>query len=137
MNFQKIADKYGVSLIEIDHDGYGKNGGGSAGNEISIRPCDEEYMYELSFWHELGHILICRNMIERTHVMSTLSHEGAAWEIGLTEASRYGRVWDYKSKEMNWCREQLASYVNGEYDDLKVHYKMTNKFRDKPTEGNK
>jgi len=132
MNYKNIADKYGISLVEIDHDGYGKNGGSSGDNQISIKPCDEEYMYELSFWHELGHILFSRSMGERTHFMSTMSHEGAAWEIGLTEAARHGRVWDYKSKEMEWCRKQLASYVGGEYDDLKRY------FRDKTTktEGN-
>jgi hypothetical protein len=35
MNFQKIASKYGVTLTDIDHDGYGRNGGGSGGGEIS------------------------------------------------------------------------------------------------------
>ena len=133
MNFKEVAGKYGVSLVEFDHEGYGENGGGSAGNEITLKPCDEPYMYELSFWHELGHILLGRSMIERTHYLSTLSCEGTAWEIGLTEAARHGRIWDYKSDEMKWARKQMASYVNGEYDNLKEYYQ----FSDKPTEGNK
>ena len=122
MNFQKIASKYDVTLSDIDHDGYGRNGGGSTDNEISIKPCDEAYMYELSFWHELGHILACRFMGNRTHYMSCLSNEGMAWEIGLNEAAKHGRAWDYGSKEMRWARKQMASYVNGGYDDLKEHY---------------
>jgi len=133
MNFQKIASKYGVTLTDIDHDGYGRNGGGSGGGEISIKPCDENFIYELSFWHELGHILLSRSMIERTHYMSKLSNEGAAWELGLNEAARHGRIWDYDSKEMKWAKQQLASYVNGEYDDIKAHYK----FGYKTTGGNK
>ena len=41
MNFKEVAGKYGVSLVEFDHEGYGENGGGSAGNEITLKPCDE------------------------------------------------------------------------------------------------
>jgi hypothetical protein len=50
--------------------------------------------------------------------MSTLSDEGCAWETGLTEATKYGRKWDYNSEQMKWSRKCLASYIHGEYDDL-------------------
>ena len=52
------------------------------------------------------------------YYMSTLSKEGAAWEVGFAYAAEHGRTWDYNSKEMKWARKQLASYVHGEYDDL-------------------
>lgn len=118
----EIAKEYGVKITEITHGGYGKNGGAFCGDEITILPCDEEYMYELSFWHELGHILLCRSMDKRTHYLSKISMEGAAWEIGLSEASKHNRVWQYETIEMDWARKQLASYINKEYDDLIKYY---------------
>jgi hypothetical protein len=116
---KKIAKKYNVELI-MEKDCGWTNGGSSAGNIISIYPCKKKWMMEISFWHELGHILATRTHLRagKTHSLSKLSNEGNAWETGLTEAAKYNRFWDYSDKEMEWARECLASYVKGEYDDL-------------------
>ena len=126
---KKIAKEYNVELVDMSEDYWCRNGGHSAGNTISIHPCDEEWMYELSFWHELGHILLNRLSVKNgnAHHMSTISNEGAAWELGLIEAAKHKRTWDFYSKEIKWCRSLLASYVNGEYDELKEYYKQQDK----------
>jgi len=124
MDFRKLAEEYEVELSDCPNDHWCRNGAHSAGNRISMHPCDEEYMYEISFWHELGHVVLSRLMSDRTHYMSTMSTEGAAWELGFIEAAKHGRIWAYDSEEMCWARKQMASYVNGEYDDLKKYYRF-------------
>jgi galactitol-specific phosphotransferase system IIB component len=123
VNYEKICKELNINLI-WDKESCNKDGGASSPNTIILYPCSKKWIEELSFWHELGHILLIRTMTERNQYLSTLSCEGAAWELGLSEASAYGRTWKYKSKEMEWARKQLASYVGGEYDELKNYYKV-------------
>lgn len=110
---EEWASVYGVGLEWSDE---GRNGGYSAGEVITLYSFDEDWICEVSFWHELGHVLLLRLMGGRPHYLSKLSCEGAAWELGLCEAAKHGRVWDVGSRELLWVREQFASYVNGEYD---------------------
>ena len=116
---RKIAKKYGAELI-YDRDSGWRDGGSSTDDTIWIYPSNRQWVKEISFWHELGHIISRQESIKsnRKYSMSTISSEGCAWEIGLTEAAKHGRTWDYGSKQLEWAREQLASYVCGEYDDL-------------------
>ena len=65
MDFHKIAKEYDVELTDCPDDHHCRNGAHSGGDMISMHPCDEDYMYELSFWHELGHILLSRSTCER------------------------------------------------------------------------
>jgi len=131
MNFEKIAAEYNIELHQCQEDHWCRNGAHSVGNQIFMHPCDKDYIYELSFWHELGHVFLGRLMEGCcTHHLCTMSNEGAAWELGFIEAGKHGRSWDYNSKEMKWCRKQIATYVNGEYDDLKEYYKERNNDRE-------
>lgn len=63
------------------------------------------------------------------YTMSTVSAEGAAWEIGLKFAAQHDRVWKFHSKELEWARKQLASYVGGEYDFLPYRTNQLGKAR--------
>lgn len=116
---RSIAKKHNVKLI-YDKESGRKNCGGSTIDTIWIFPSNKQWIKELCFWHELGHIISGSNLRKsgRKCSMSTLSNEGCAWEIGLTEAAKYGRKWDDNSEQMRWARRCLASYVHGEYDDL-------------------
>jgi len=46
--------------------------------------------------------------------------------VHFTEAAKLGFKWDYRSKQYDYGRECLASYVNGEYDDIKGYYNKSN-----------
>jgi len=114
-DFQEIASGYGLKL-EYNNDE--KDGGASTDDTIWLYPASEPWIREISFWHELGHCMISKVAGKVKYHMSTLSKEGAAWEVGLRYAALHGRTWDYGSREMKWARKQLATYVHGEYDDL-------------------
>lgn len=122
INYQKICNDLGIKLIYESLSGR-TDGGASTTNTIYLFPCSKKWIEELSFWHELGHILLNKSKLKAKTNLSTLSCEGAAWELGLNAAATYGRMWEYNSKEMKWARKQLATYVNSEYDDLKEYYK--------------
>lgn len=81
-------------------------------------------MYEVIFWHELGHVLMNKIMQEtkRPHYVCILTREGVAWELGLAEAAKHGRVWEYSSPQLTLARELFASYVNCHLDDLRDYY---------------
>jgi hypothetical protein len=115
----QVAKELDVDLTMDFTDPGRVDGGASCGKQIWIFPSKHDWVKELSFWHEVGHVLLSRSMRSRPHYMSTLSKEGAAWEIGLSTAANYGRTWEYDSKEYQWARKHLASYVGGECDDLK------------------
>jgi len=118
-DMRKIAKRYGAKLIYCKDNGL-KDGGASTNDIIWIYPSVKQLIKEISFWHELGHIINRQESIKsnRNYCMSTLSSEGCAWEIGLIEAAKHGRKWGYNSEQLRWARKQLASYVGGEYDDL-------------------
>lgn len=112
---QELADFYNVNVFrdiwnDCDNCGY-YNG------EIGLGKFDDPDLERMAFFHELGHHLLEKTST-RKYFLSTISKEGAAWEIGLTEAGRHGYFYDYYSKESKWAREQLHSYIGGEYDDI-------------------
>jgi len=108
-----VAQQYKIQLLRPEP-GYLDEGGMSSIDTIWLHE-SEEWKQELSFWHELGHVLLNQ---ETGQAMSTISREGAAWELGLIEAAKYSRHWEYHSKELGWARQCLASYIHGQYDDL-------------------
>lgn len=124
MDYFKIGNDLNIKVV-LDHDTGFRDGGCSSDDTVFLYPCSTEWIKELSFWHELGHILYRRSLNGRSHCFSTISMECMAWELGLNLAASYGRHWGYDSIELKWARKQLASYVNSEYDDLKKFY-LTN-----------
>jgi hypothetical protein len=121
INYKRICNKFGVKLVYIKSNHW-KDGGESFGDTICLYQYSKKWIEEISFWHELGHVVL-NTKTQRTHYLSKISCEGAAWEMGLDIAASYGRIWKYGSKEMVWARKQLASYTNSEYDDLKEYYR--------------
>jgi len=121
-NILSLAKELGVS-VRRETVYCSKNHGSSAGEDIYLGEFDDPNIELVAFFHEVGHVKSKDFLHNRTHYMSHMSKEGLAWELGLTIASEKGFTWDYDSKEMKWAREQMASYVNGEYDDMKVYYK--------------
>lgn len=114
----KIAKDKDVFIVR-DTDNCGKNYGASAGNDIFLGEFDDPEIELAAFFHELGHALMNKLILKRGCVMSTLSGEGTAWELGLGIAFEYGHKWEHDSHVMKWARKQLRSYINGEYDDTK------------------
>lgn len=112
----KIAKQYGVSAIR-DTENCKKNNGASAGREIFLGEFEDPQIELAAFFHELGHALSNELVLKRGRVMSKISGEGVAWEIGFGMAFEHGYEWDYDSHVMKWAREQLRSYIGGEYDD--------------------
>ena len=73
-----------------------------------------------AFFHELGHV--SNRLKGQSHSISTVIAESTAWSIGFKIAHENGYEYDYQSKEYEYARKSVASYVNGEYDDMKEFY---------------
>jgi len=106
-----IAAKYNVT-VKRDMINDSHNRGSSAGKETFLGPFDDPDIEVVAFFHELGHALSDEMVCKRGRVMSKISGEGLAWELGLGIAYEHGYEWDYHSKEMVWARQQLGTYVN-------------------------
>lgn len=106
--FKQIAHKYNATVIR-DVENCDKNSGGSAGKEIFLGEFDDPEIEIVAFFHELGHTL-SSTVCKRGCVMSKISGEGLAWELGLGIAFEHGYKWDYYSHVMKWAREQYATY---------------------------
>ena len=46
--------------------------------------------------------------------------EGSAWEIGFNEMAKAGFKLDYDSKQYQFVRKCMSSYIGGEYDDVTI-----------------
>lgn len=114
---REIATEYDIEVKLSRASGY-RDGGWCSWDTIWLYPTKKPWIRELSFWHELGHIMLCRTGGIVTGHLSLVSCEGAAWEIGLRYAALHKRRWKYDSKELKWAREQLVSYIGSEGDDL-------------------
>lgn len=124
-----IAKQYDIPVFLRKNSGR-RDGGSTNGNSIWLYPTNKPWVREMSFWHELGHIMLEREVGKSWgYTMSTVSAEGAAWEIGLKFAAQHDRVWKFHSKELEWARKQLASYVGGEYDFLPYRTNQLGKAR--------
>ena len=107
---REIAGFYDVELEETD-DEY--DGGASGNGLIRLWPSSFEkpWNLEITFWHELGHVLLLKRGMPHEGLLSSLACEGAAWETGLMQAAVHGRSWSWNSEEMKWARSQLATYA--------------------------
>ncbi len=103
-----IAAKYGV-VVRRDTENCDDNYGASAGKEIFLGNFNDPGIELLAFFHELGHTL-SSTVCKRGSVMTALSGEGLAWELGLGIAFEHDYEWDYYGYEMVWARKQFSTY---------------------------
>lgn len=109
----KLADILKVK-VQRDTENCPNNQGASAGDDIYLGKFDDENIELVAFFHEVGHIKQREVIRKREYLLSTISSEGLAWELGLGIASEHGFIWDYNSNEMQWAREQLKTYRDNE-----------------------
>ena len=117
IELKEIAKKFGVT-VERDICNCGEDYGASAGKNIWLGSFSDSEIEKVAFFHEMGHTQ-SNKVTKRGRVMSTLSGEGLAWEIGLGIAHDNGYSWDYYGHVMKWARNQMRTYIDGEYDDTK------------------
>ncbi len=132
-NIKQYAKKYEVTVrrdtvyCEMNH-------AASADGEIFLGDFNNPEIEIGAFFHELGHIMIGREM-RRGFYMSKISQEGWAWEKGLELAHENGFEWSYEGNIHKWARQQLRSYIGGEYDDtLEKETKMSDQKASKAEE---
>jgi len=127
--FNSIEQMYNVKISRF-YDGYGdgnRNYGASAGNDIYLAPYDDPDLEIAACFHELGHILSGRELFpnkNKQYFTCKLTAESVAWEIGFREMAKAGFCLHYNSKEYEYARKSLASYIGGEYDDVIHHSKL-------------
>lgn len=105
-----VAAKYGAT-VRRDTENCDDNQGASAGKEIFLGNFNDLNIELLAFFHELGHTL-SSTICKRGEVMTILSGEGLAWELGLGIAFEHGYEWDYYGHEMSWARKQFSTYTH-------------------------
>ena len=110
---KSIAIKYNVP-VQRDIENCGDNCGACAGRVIYLGRFDDPEIEIIAFFHELGHALSNELVCKRAQVMTTISGEGLAWELGLGIAFKHGYEWDYHSYVMVWAREQFKTYIKDE-----------------------
>lgn len=124
MLFNTIQEIYNITIYRDyeNYDGEVLNCGCCSDDEIYLSRFDDESLEISAMFHELGHVESTNRDIffERSHFVSTLSKEGMAWEVGFGLAAKHGFVWGYSSKQYQYARKCLATYVGGEYDDVTV-----------------
>jgi hypothetical protein len=110
---RNIATQYNPEIIvDYDFKNPPPNSSAYAGYNIFIGQYEDKELEEISFWHELGHIVSGSNM-KRTCFMTKISQEGLAWEVGLELAAQHGRIYDYYDPAIVWARKQLKTYKKG------------------------
>lgn len=118
-----LAEKYKITLVSVEdntkYNGDRRNMMYACGDEISLNTFDDPDIELLTFFHELGHVIDYRKHkeIKRWH-LCMISKEAIAWEIGLDIAAKEGFIWDYKSKQYNYARDCLKSYIESDIDPL-------------------
>lgn len=120
-----IKSIYGVGM-ERNIDRYGdgtRNYGAMGHNIIYLSPFDDEDLEITAAFHELGHkisedLFFTKGM--KCYYVSTISKEGSAWEIGFNEMAKAGFKLDYDSKQYQFARKCMSSYIGGEYDDVTI-----------------
>jgi hypothetical protein len=106
---RSIAEFHGVTLHRSkDCD---DNQGASAGGDVMLGKFDDLDIQWAAFFHEMGHVISARMFLIGAGTMSKISSEGLAWEVGLWLARQYGFHWEYDSKQLQYARNCLKSYV--------------------------
>ena len=104
-----LATKYGVELHRDLENGCANNGWHAYGRVINLGPFDDPDLELVAFYHELGHLTAPPR---RGSCLCHLSNEGLAWEIGLDLAAADGFEWDYYSKQQEYARDRLSTYIH-------------------------
>lgn len=110
-----ISKKYKVEVIR-DEENCEFNHGGCAGRRIYLGKFDDPEIEKIAFFHELGHALSEDLIIKRHKVMTVISGECLAWEIGLNIAYENGFEWEEDSVPMIWAKKQLKTYFEHAYN---------------------
>jgi hypothetical protein len=118
---EDLACKYGITLVSAEENkranGEHRNHMASAGSTIFLNEFDDPGIELAAFFHELGHVEVSRSPYFRgDQSVCKLSQEALAWEVGFTLARKEGYNWDYYSKQYNYARRCLKSYLHYERD---------------------
>lgn len=116
---EQLASKYGITLVSAEDNakanGEHRNNMASAGSTIFLNDFDDPDLEIVAFFHELGHVEAGRSPYFHQRVsLCKLSQEALAWEIGLSIANKEGYSWDYYSKQLDYARNCLQSYLHYE-----------------------
>ncbi len=104
-----ISDKYGV-IVGRDTENCRTNEGACASRNIWLGSFDDPEIETVAFFHELGHALSNELVCKRGCVMTTISGEGLAWELGFGLAFEHGYAWEYDSPAMKYARKRFETY---------------------------
>lgn len=136
----RIAYLYGVSLTFVEEgdswiqangkDAY-TNSSSYAGDHIWLGLYENEELKRISFWHELGHVLVARSFPDPMALcahypcLAKLLHpsEPLAWRFGLMAASLEGEQFSHVARQ-EWAMAQLMSYTLDSGDRLSVYGPM-------------
>lgn len=151
MDYSELAKSYGCIVIEVRDDpddplvkingrsAY-HNRSSAAGTEIWLGFYDNPEHRDISFWHEIGHHMVSKEMPENVHCMSwwvekypflaelLKPDEPLAWKFGLEEAAKHDICFSAKAKE--WALLQLETYMKDDGDRLNIYGPMTEKARE-------
>ncbi len=109
-----LAERYSITLISAEDNardnGPWPNNMSSAGDYIFLNEFDDPDLMLVAFFHELGHVVSGRTTT--VPCFCKMQQESEAWSRGLELAAEEGYQWDYDSKQMDYARECLLSYVD-------------------------
>jgi len=115
-----VASRYDVNVIR-DPTRY-KGYGGAINSTILLGNFDSAYRKEiLTFFHELGHILINRNYFNYFNPIMKLTEEALAWEVGIAEARKLGYLHEQELSGAD------AAYINKCYTTYLISHSKINK----------
>ena len=116
---ERLSDKYGITIVSAEENkrlnGEHRNNMASSGSMIFLNEFDDPDFEIVAFFHELGHVEISRSpYFSFNSAFCYLASEALAWSVGFAIAEREGYVWDYRSKQKEYARECLKTYLNHE-----------------------
>lgn len=114
---EHLADKYGITLVSAEENakcnGANRNNMSCCGSIIFLNEFDDPDIELAAFFHELGHVEVSRTpYLRQSGFFCKISQEAVAWEFGISIAIAEGYKWGYYSKELQYARKCLASYID-------------------------
>lgn len=108
---EKIAEELNITLSVENK----INDSFNAGNEIFLGEYEDEELKLISFFHELGHIKLTRDFVEKWN-FNTLIIELECWNIGIEEARKRNIL--FSDKAIRWGLNKVLTYVG--HDEREV-----------------
>ncbi len=105
--WRQLAQQYGAT-VKLDIENCGTDHSASAGNSIFIGYYQDDELREISFFHELGHILQPDDFWATHPEAQKIDSEKAAWCRGLAVAKQVGIT--FSPKALCWAAKNLATY---------------------------